>query len=95
VLIGIGGSTLQTLTSDLPSCEATFPEKIASPFFGVALNSLRCCIIRSKASITLFLVLVLLMLLAVPCSCCRCCMIFVRSYPAGMYTVTNSVWRAL
>lgn len=86
---------LNTFTSDIPSLDDTFPENAASPFGGVPLNSLRCTISLSSASITFFLVCALLMFVAVPCSCDRCWIILFKSYPDGTYIVTNSVWRAL
>lgn len=95
VLIGTGGSMLHTLVSLFPSFDAMFPAKTASPFSGVFLNSFRCCIIFSSASMTFCWVVLLLMFVAVPCSCCSCVITLFRSYPAGTYTVTNSVWRAL
>lgn len=57
--------------------------------------SFKCTSSFSSASITFFLVCGLLMFVAVPCSCAMCWIILFRSYPAGTYTVTNSVWRAL
>ncbi len=79
VLMGMGGSMLNTWTSEPPSLLARLPENTARPFGGVCLMSLRCWIIFSSASMTLLRVDVLLMLVAVPCSWAKCWMILLRS----------------
>src|SRR3989344_5454990 len=77
--------------STLLSLSEALPAKTATPFLGVCLYSLKALIALSSESMTLFLVLASLILDAVPCSSCRCPTILSKLYPAGAYTLTNSV----